>query len=53
MQVVPHLGDNKDVLTLDSPIAPLEEVMDGITNLLLVLIVPGTIKMPVNLVLIS
>jgi hypothetical protein len=51
--VVPHFGDNKDVLTLDSPVALLEKVMDGITDLLLVLIVPGTIKMPVNPVLIS
>lgn len=47
VQVVPDLGAHKDVLTLDRRVL-LEEVADGITDLLLVLVEPGTVKVSVT-----
>jgi len=47
MQVVPDLGAHEDVLTLDRRVL-LEEFADGITDLLLVLVEPGTVEVPVT-----
>lgn len=44
VKVVPHLSADEQVLTLHLSILLLEEVLDGLTNLLLVLVEPGTVK---------
>jgi len=47
VQVVPDLGAHKNVLTLDRRVL-LEEVADSITDLLLVLVEPGTVEVSVT-----
>lgn len=47
VEVVPHLGADEDVLTLDGGVG-LQEVTDTLTNLTLVEIKPGTIQVTVT-----
>lgn len=47
VEVVPDLGADEDVLTLDGGVGS-EEVLDGITNLTLVQVVPGTVEVTVS-----
>ena len=46
VQVVPHLGADEDVLALDGGVL-LEEVVEGITDLALVEVEPGTVEVTV------
>lgn len=47
VQVVPDLGGDEEILSLDGGVL-LEEVLDGLANLVFVQIVPGAIKMSVT-----
>lgn len=47
VQVVPDLGADEDVGALDGGVR-LEEVLESITNLALVEVVPGTVQMSVS-----
>lgn len=47
VQMIPDLGGDEDVLALDGWVL-LEEVADGVTDLVLVLVEPGTIQVPVS-----
>lgn len=45
VQMVPHLGADEEILTLDLAVLFLQKVPDGIANLTFVLVEPGTVEM--------
>lgn len=48
VQVVPHLGADEEIFTLDLAILLLEEIPDGIANLFFVLVEPCTVEVAVS-----
>ena len=48
VQVVPHLGADEEIFTLDLAILLLEEIPDGVANLFFVLVEPCTVEVAVS-----